>query len=260
MSLVGMPLGNVIISRASREGIGHMAAWHSVFAELFNWHLFLFGEDDRYFVFEVMVRSVIMFLISMATMRVLGKRGIKQGVFEVVVIITLGSAAGDAMFYRKVGLVPASMVFVMIILLYKLTNYLVAQSPWVQGIIEGSPLRLVEEGQFYYAEINKQTMAQDEYLPDLRLHGVTQLGQVRHAFIEASGEVSVVFYRDDDVRYGLPILPEIYDSKRTTIVDPATYACVYCGNTENLEPVPVQACSICHHTRWVKASNERRVL
>jgi uncharacterized membrane protein YcaP (DUF421 family) len=237
-----------------------MEALQSFIAEIFNWNLLLFGEDDRHFVFEVMIRSVIMFNISMATMRLLGKRGIKQGVFEVVVIITLGSAAGDAMFYRKVGLVPAIMVFVMIILMYKLTNYLAAQSQWFQVIIEGSPIRLVEEGTFYYEEIKKQTMAQDEYLPDLRLHGVTQIGQVHHAFIEASGEVSVVFYRDEAVRYGLPILPEIYASKRTNITDPAKYACIYCGNTEDLDPVPVHYCSICHQKIWVKATNEKRVI
>jgi len=40
-----------------------------------------------------------------------------QGVFKVALIIALGSAAGDAMFYCKVGLLPAILVFSVIIIL-----------------------------------------------------------------------------------------------------------------------------------------------
>jgi len=219
----------------------------------------LFGEEHWRFLFEVLFRSVIMFIVSLATLRILGKRGIKQGVFEVVVIITLGSAAGDAMFYSKVGLIPAILVFVMIILLYKLTNYLVAQNKWFQFIIEGHPIRLIEEGRFYYDEIKKQTMAQDEYLPDLRVNGITQMGQVKHAFIEASGEISLVYYPDEEVKYGLPILPGPYDEKHEEIIMTDIYACSYCGNTEELKPSPKTMCEICRNTIWVKANNERRI-
>ena len=42
---------------------------------------FIVREEHRKFVFEVF--SVIMFVVSLATLRVPGKRGIKQSVFEV---------------------------------------------------------------------------------------------------------------------------------------------------------------------------------
>ena len=228
-------------------------------SDVFNWKVLLFGEEHWMFAFEVLCRSVIMFAVSLATLRILGKRGIKQGVFEVVVIITLGSAAGDAMFYSKVGLVPAILVFVMIILLYKFTNYLVAQNKWFQLVIEGHPIRLIEGGRFFYDEIKKQTMAQDEYLPDLRLKGITQMGQVEHAFIESSGEISIIYYADEKVKYGLPILPGPYDDKHDEIIEKGIYACVYCGQTEELSPTPVKKCTVCKRQTWVKASNEKRV-
>ena len=227
--------------------------------EIFPLKTMLFGEESWTFIWQVMVRSVIMFIVSLTTLRLLGKRGIKQGVFEVVVIITLGSAAGDAMFYSKVGLVPAVLVFVMIILMYKVTNYLVAQSRYFQKIIEGHPIRLVEDGQFYYPVIKSQSMAQDEYLPDLRLKGITQMGQVSHAFIEASGEISIVYFEDNEVKYGMPTLPGPYDKRIKTIIKKGIYACVYCSNIEDLEPVKKKLCPVCKHSNWVVASNEKRV-
>ena len=237
----------------------HIYLLNGTASDIFNWKVLLFGEEHWKFAFEVLFRSVIMFVVSLATLRILGKRGIKQGVFEVVVIITLGSAAGDAMFYSKVGLVPAILVFAMIILLYKLTNYLVAQNKWFQHIIEGHPIVLVEEGRFYYDEIKKQTMAQDEYLPDLRVNGITQMGQVKHAFIEASGEISLVYYHDEEVKFGLPIIPKLYDRQQQEISEEGFYACVYCANTEKLQPSPRLNCKVCNRTMWVKANNEKRI-
>lgn len=50
-----------------------------------------------------------MFTILLLTLKLAGKRGVKQlSIFETVIIIALGSAAGDPMFYEDVGIVPAN--------------------------------------------------------------------------------------------------------------------------------------------------------
>jgi len=58
----------------------------------FDWRNLLLGEEEWSFLPEVLLRSVIMFLITLVALRLIGKRGIMQGVFEIVTIITLGSA------------------------------------------------------------------------------------------------------------------------------------------------------------------------
>ena len=63
-----------------------------------DWRTFLLGEEEWNFLFEVLLRSAVMFIVAITAMRILGRRGTKQGVFELVLIITLGSAAGDPMF------------------------------------------------------------------------------------------------------------------------------------------------------------------
>ena len=60
----------------------------------------LLGDEDWYFIPEIMFRTLLMYLVVLIGLRVLGKRGVKQlSIFELVVIISLGSAAGDPMFY-----------------------------------------------------------------------------------------------------------------------------------------------------------------
>jgi len=90
-----------------------------------------------------------MYLIVLFSLRVLGKRGVKQlSVFELVVIISLGSAAGDPMFYKEVGLISAVAVFSVVVLAYKVTSYFVNKSKKVEQLLEGSCTCLIENGRF----------------------------------------------------------------------------------------------------------------
>ena len=116
--------------------------------EAFDWRNLLLGEEEWSFLPEVLFRSAIMFIVAIVALRLIGKRGIMQGVFELVTIITLGSAAGDPMFYSKVGLLPAILVFVMIILMYRITNFFVAKNKSFEHLIEGRHERLVKDCRF----------------------------------------------------------------------------------------------------------------
>lgn len=67
-----------------------------------DWSALFLGTEDWSFLTEVALRTFIMFLIIIIGLRFMGKRGVKQlSVVELVVIIGLGSAAGDPMFYKR---------------------------------------------------------------------------------------------------------------------------------------------------------------
>lgn len=223
-----------------------------------DWHSFLLGEEEWNFVFEIMLRTTIMFLVAIFSMRLVGKHGIKQRLFEIVLIITLGSAAGDAMFYKDVGIVPAIMVFIMIVLLYKLVHYLVSVSHRVDSLIEGEPAVIIKEGKFYYEEYKKLLKAQDEFLPELRVKGVSHLGQVKLAILEDSGDISIFYYDDMDVVPGLPIMPWVRDQKLDKILQPGIYSCFNCGQTFQLQ-AGSHNCSTCSETYWVRSADEPRI-
>jgi uncharacterized membrane protein YcaP (DUF421 family) len=227
---------------------------------VFNWHRLLLGEEDWYFLAEVALRSIVMFAVTLATMRIIGKRGIMQGVFEIALIITLGSAAGDPMFYSKVGLLPAILVFLMVIVLYKVVNYFIARYKILERAIEGKPMKLITDGKFEIENFNKGSMSKYEFFSDLRLRNVSQLGQVRIAYVEASGKISVIFFEDKAIRYGLPITPEELLQIHTTIKKEAIYSCSWCGHTLLLQPSTDPACPVCSKKLWVVSSNERRIL
>ena len=224
------------------------------------WQELLLGDEDWSFLVETVLRTLIMFVILLTALRILGKRGVKQlSVFELVVIIGLGSAAGDPMFYKDVGLLPAMIVFFMVIVLYKFVTYLIGKSKKFEHIVEGKPVKLIAEGRFTIENFEKEVLAQDEFFAELRMQHVMHLGQIELAIIETSGNMSIFFFPDHEVKYGLPILPELFSEKLIMIPFHGIYACSFCGFTKELQAAPVHICPVCERKKWVKAINKKRI-
>lgn len=225
----------------------------------FDWNRILLNDLPVKFLGEVVFRSTIMFISLLTVLRLTGKRGVKQlSVFETVIIIALGSAAGDPMFYEDVGILPALVVFSVVLLLYRLVTWLTGKFTWFEKLIEGKTDCLITEGKFSYEKFEREALAQDEFFTELRLRSVEHLGQVKKAYLESTGDVSVYFYEDKDVKPGLPITPELFYQKSKTVSAKGLYACSHCGSTyefEQSEPV----CKECENTEWVKAITTRRI-
>lgn len=219
----------------------------------------LFNDLPGEFIFEVVFRTLIMFIVILLTLRLTGKRGVKQlSVFETVLIIALGSAAGDPMFYADVGMIPAIMVFAIVLLLYRLVTWMIGRYKWFERFIEGVPVCLVQEGVFSIGSFKKELLAQDEFFTELRMKNIEHLGQVRYAYLEPNGEISVYYYEDEDVKFGLPLRPDVFEMRSKLIVEAGNYACCFCGMVEELNP-GMATCRNCGKHTWVKAVKNRRI-
>ena len=224
-----------------------------------DWTKFLIGEDDWEFLAEISIRTIAMYFIILIGLRLLGKRGVRQlSVFELVVIISLGSAAGDPMFYKEVGLMVPIVVFTVIVGAYRLTTFLMAKSKKFDDLVEGTPSYLIKEGEFSIDDFGKEDLAYDEFFAELRQQSISHLGQVEFAILETSGNLSVYFYPDEKVKYGLPILPDLFEQRDIKITEPGKYACSYCGNVEHLPSATEHICNKCKHKTWVKAIKSLR--
>lgn len=227
--------------------------------KVFEWERVLLNDLPAIFLLEVVFRTTVMFLFLLMALRFTGKRGVKQlSVFEIVIVIALGSAAGDPMFYDDVGILPALCVFVVVIGLYRLITWLTGRSKWVEKLLEGTADLLIENGVFSLRYKTKEDIAQDEFFSELRLKEIEHLGQIRYAFLEPSGNISVFFFSDDEVRPGLPINPLLFEKKSKLVIKEGVYACANCGITQTLAAGGA-ACPVCRKEEWVEAMNTVRI-
>ncbi|ROJ04735.1 hypothetical protein BFD17_25805 [Escherichia coli] len=193
-------------------------------------------------------------------LKMTGRRGVRQmSLFEVLIILTLGSAAGDVAFYDDVPMVPVLIVFITLALLYRLVMWLMAHSEKLEDLLEGKPVVIIEDGELAWSKLNNSNMTEFEFFMELRLRGVEQLGQVRLAILETNGQISVYFFEDDKVKPGLLILPSDCTQRYKVVPESADYACIRCSEIIHMNAGEKQLCPRCANPEWTKASRAKRV-
>ena len=219
-----------------------------------------FDKVPPEFLGEVALRSLYTFVLVFLFLKITGRRGVRQmSLFEVLIILTLGSAAGDVAFYDDVPMVPVFIVFVSLALLYRLVMWLMSKSAKLEDLLEGKPVVIVEDGQLAWENVQSANMNEFEFFMELRLNSVEQLGQVRLAIMETNGQISVYYYSDDEVKPGLCILPDTLIERFRTVPESGEYACVRCSHVVAMQPGDRQLCPRCANPEWTKVSRAKRI-
>ncbi|WP_395047993.1 DUF421 domain-containing protein [Flavobacterium sp.] len=228
--------------------------------QVFDWYRMFISESmSPTYLGEIAFKTAIMFLFLIIGLKFLSRRGVKQlSVFELAILIALGSAIGDPMFYQNVPLTHGIMVLLVVIFLYKIITGLTAKSKIIETILEGKPTCLLSEGRIVYENYRNVGLPYDKFFAELRLKGVEHLGQVKKAYLETSGEISIYMFEDDKVLLGLPIYPELIESPLESIDEPNHYACIHCGNVQNIENSKHQ-CNVCNQSAWIIPKSNLRV-
>lgn len=151
------------------------------------------GELPGIFYIEIVVRAAFMYLFALFLIRLTGKRSLGQlSPFDFVIIIALGSAVGDPMFYDDVPIGHAVTVICVVIALTMIISRLSQRHPRVERITDSSPNILVLDGAIDHDMLAKEHISLSELRERLRLRDVTSIDMVRCAVLEPSGQISVL--------------------------------------------------------------------
>ncbi|MFC6802461.1 DUF421 domain-containing protein [Deinococcus caeni] len=167
----------------------------------FDWARMLLGDAPPLFLLEIVFRTAVIFLWLVFLLRVTGKRGLAQlSPLELAIVIGLGSAAGDPMFYPEVPLLHAMLVLALVVALQRLLSHLVIRSEHVETFIEGLPVELVRDGVLRGEALQRANLSREDLFERLRAQGVRQLGEVQRAYFEQDGALSVFTHPHDPRR------------------------------------------------------------
>ncbi len=167
-----------------------------------DWATIFINDTTWEFTAEILLRCALMYTMIILFLRLTGKRGVRQlSIFEVAIILSLGSIAGDPMFTEDIPLIQAVLVMSVIIIMYRLTTWLMMKYQWFEDLLEGKPIYIVEDGVLVVEEIKKGKMSHDEFFAEMRQQGVEHLGQVRTGLLETDGKFSILF--SNRMRFGL---------------------------------------------------------
>ncbi|MCP9752984.1 DUF421 domain-containing protein [Ferruginibacter sp. HRS2-29] len=229
--------------------------------KVFDFHRILFGDAPAMFMLEIVFRTIIMYVYTIALLRVLGKRGIGQlSTLELAIIICFGSAVGDPMMGAEVPILHGLTAITAVALLQIGMERVINRNKKVEAIMEGTPECVVDNGRIILQHLDKDNISHEDLFRALRSKDVEHLGQVRKAFFETSGQVSVFFQSPRNIKPGLSVMPAESGCENHGQCLGASgtgfYSCANCGDTRQFKAgASFTDCTVCNCHEW-KASTQ----
>ena len=227
----------------------------------FDLHRIFLGEVPLWFALEIAARTAFMYLFALGAVRLVSRRAVGELSFiEFLLVVALGSAVGDPMFYPNVPLLHGMVVIAVVVALNRGVTALVNRNETVERAIEGKPFLLIEDGHVQIESLDDVRLNREKLFELLRVQGVEHLGEVRRAYMEQLGVLSLVRYDPADRRAGLRTTPpwDLDDPDRTEAGERAEAAgplgCEQCGDVgwfQVGEAVP--PCPTCGGRSWADA-------
>lgn len=144
-------------------------------------------------LFEIVLRTVVVYLAVLIGLRLAGKREIGQmTVFDLVVLLLIANAVQNAMVGPDTSLVGGVVAAGVLLVV----NFLVAQMrlrwPRLRRWVEGTPTLLVLHGEVIADHLRREGVDQETLEAALREHEIASFDQVEMAVLEIDGSISVV--------------------------------------------------------------------
>lgn len=148
---------------------------------------------------EMIIRGTVMYLCLFLILRfVMLRQSSTIGIADILVIVVIADAAQNG-FAKEYQSITEAVVLVLTIVGWDMTlNWLSFRFKMFERLLSPLPLELIRDGVPNRRNMRKEFITQEELEGQLRQQGVSSVGDVKKAFLEANGEISIVKFEDDD--------------------------------------------------------------
>ena len=142
---------------------------------------------------EVALRTVIVYAVVLAGIRLTGKREVGQmASFELVLILLLANAVQNAMTGPDTSLTGGVVGACTLLITNAIVTRVSSRSRKLRTALEGTPTVLIHKGIVVKKNMEKEHIANEELEQALREHGVSTFADVGIAVLEVDGSISVL--------------------------------------------------------------------
>jgi uncharacterized membrane protein YcaP (DUF421 family) len=166
----------------------------------------LFGIDWQHFFLpsvalaELILRGSLIYLGIFALMRFVLKREAGTiGLPDLLMTVLIADAAQNAMAAEYHSITEGAVLIATIVFWNYALDWLGHRFPRVERLLHPPPLLLVRDGRLLRRNMRQELVTEEELMSHLRQHGIAELAQVKEAYMEGDGQISVI-PRDEPAR------------------------------------------------------------
>lgn len=153
---------------------------------------------------ELVVRGSIMYLFILALMRVFRREAGSISIADLLVIVLVADAAQSGMSAEAHSITEAAVLVGTIFLWNYALDWLSFRSRWVYRLLHPAPLPLVINGRIQRRNLKAELLTVDDLMTQLREQGVEDISEVKRAYIEPDGHLSVIKYKREEDHQAQP--------------------------------------------------------
>lgn len=117
----------------------------------------------------------------------------------------LGGIIGAVIYNDNIGIFQFSLVLILWTLLIFTLRFIKNHNRLVKSIIDGRPIWVILNGKVQTGECMKNGISAHDLMFKLRSAGIYEIASVKRAVLEQNGQLSIIQYGDQDLRYPLII-------------------------------------------------------
>jgi uncharacterized membrane protein YcaP (DUF421 family) len=150
---------------------------------------------ELHVVGEIVLRTVVVYLVVLAGVRLSGKREVGQMTpFDLTLLLLISNSVQNAMTGSDSSLIGGIAAALTLLLM----NYVIAELSGTnrrfRKMVEGQPSLLIHDGKVITAHMAKEHVSMDELQRSLREHGISSYHEVALAVLEVDGSISCLKY------------------------------------------------------------------
>lgn len=144
-------------------------------------------------VLEVMVRGTLTYLALFVLMRVVLKRETGTvSLADLLMVVLIADAAQNAMASEYKSVTEGVVLVSTLIFWNYALDWLGARFGLFGRLMHPPPLKLIEDGRLLRRNMGKEMITKEEMMSHLREQGVEDVSEVKAAYIEGDGRISVI--------------------------------------------------------------------
>ena len=197
----------------------------------------------------IFIRTLIIYVVLIATMRLMGKRQIGElEVTDLVTTLLISEIASLPLTNLDIPLSHAILPILLLLILEVFSSVILLRFPKLKGLVSARPTVIIQRGVLRPRALRDVRISLEELMSEIRQQGLSDITQVQYAILEKNGKLTVL----PKARYA-PITPEQADLK---VKEDALMHIVF----SNGQYSPVGLSLIGKDVSWLRAALQRRGL
>lgn len=140
-----------------------------------------------------LIRTIILYILVLITMRLMGKREIGQlQPFELAIAIMIADLASIPMSDTGIPIFNGIIPILGLLIMQMLISFINMKSIFIRSVISGKPAILIYRGRIDQKALRKENITLNELQERLRQAGTFTIGDVEYAILETSGQLTVI--------------------------------------------------------------------